>query len=67
MPLANTLARRLIDCGTTSETLVGIYLPRSVESVAAVLGILKAGGAYVPLDTADPVARTQAILDGRRH
>jgi amino acid adenylation domain-containing protein len=42
--------------------MVGVYLSRSVESVAAVLGILKAGYAYVPLDTADPVVRTQAIL-----
>jgi len=60
--LSNQIAHRLQSAGIGPEKLVGVYLPRSVESVAAVLGILKAGGAYVPLDTADPASRTLSIL-----
>ena len=32
------------------ESLVGVYMERSIEMVVALYGILKAGGAYVPLD-----------------
>ncbi|MEO0683696.1 MAG: amino acid adenylation domain-containing protein, partial [Cyanobacteria bacterium J06649_11] len=43
--------------------LVGIYLDRSLDMVAGILGILKAGGAYVPLDPSHPFERLQLILD----
>ena len=54
---ADQLARRLAGLGVGPETVVGVYLDRSVEMVVAVLGILKAGGAYLPLDPAYPAAR----------
>lgn len=54
---ADQLARRLAGLGVRPETVVGVYLDRSVEMVVAVLGILKAGGAYLPLDPAYPAAR----------
>ena len=40
-----------------SNTLIGIYIERSVEMIIAILGILKAGAAYVPFDKADPEER----------
>jgi amino acid adenylation domain-containing protein len=61
--LANRLARRLIELGTGPESLVGIYLTRSVEMLVALFATLKAGGAYVPLDPAYPAERLRMMLE----
>ena len=45
------------------ETLVGIFVERSVDMVVGLLGILKAGGAYVPLDPAYPQERLAFIVN----
>ena len=39
------------------DTLIGIYIDRSIEMIISILGILKAGAAYVPFDRADPEER----------
>ncbi|MEX0446104.1 condensation domain-containing protein, partial [Xenorhabdus sp. SGI246] len=59
---ANQLAHYLIEQGIRPDTLVAICLPRSLQTVIALLGILKAGGAYVPLDASYPQARLQYML-----
>ena len=41
---------------------VGIYLRKSIDAVAAILGVLKAGAAYVPVDAAAPAWRSAYIL-----
>ncbi|WP_206306459.1 non-ribosomal peptide synthetase [Streptomyces malaysiense] len=46
---ANQLAHHLIAAGVGAESLVAVWMERSVELVIAELGIAKAGGAYVPL------------------
>ena len=51
---ANQIAHAVRQLGVAAGTLVGLFLARSLEMVAAILGILKAGGAYVPLDTEYP-------------
>ncbi|MBN1993219.1 MAG: amino acid adenylation domain-containing protein [Anaerolineae bacterium] len=60
---SNQLARRLQKLGVGPETLVGIYMTRSLEMVVGLLGILKAGGAYVPLDPAYPKERLAFMLN----
>ena len=54
---ANRLAHHLRKRGVKAETVVGLSVERSVESVVGMLGILKAGGAYLPLDPVYPGAR----------
>jgi amino acid adenylation domain-containing protein len=59
---ANQLAHYLQGLGIKSETLVGIYMERSLEMMVALLGTLKAGGAYVPLDPTYPRERLTFML-----
>lgn len=65
--LAHTLRRDYRACTGTDiagDTLVGIYLERSLQMLVGILGVLKAGAAYVPLDLADPEDRLRfKILD----
>ncbi|WDE02122.1 non-ribosomal peptide synthetase [Thalassomonas actiniarum] len=60
---ANRLAHYLMAQGVTTQTLVGLYLSRSIDTVVAILAILKAGGAYVPIDAKYPQARVSYMLD----
>ena len=39
------------------DTLIGIYIERSLEMIIGILAILKSGAAYVPFDKADPQER----------
>lgn len=60
---ANQLAHHLRKLGVGPETLVGVYMERSLEMVIALYGILKAGGAYVPLDPEYPAERVAFMLE----
>jgi amino acid adenylation domain-containing protein len=40
-----------------SDTLIGIYIDRSIEMIISILAILKSGAAYVPFDLHDPEER----------
>jgi|GEM_PF-6131113 len=59
----NQLANYLLNRPIELETLVGIYIDRSLEMLIGMLAILKAGGAYVPLDPEYPADRLQFMLD----
>ena len=63
---ANQLARYLQSLGVGPETIVGVYLERSVEMLVGLLGILKAGGAYLPLDPLFPADRLAYMLADSR-
>ncbi len=58
---ANRVAHTLLGLGATTESCIGLMLPRSVEATVAMLGILKAGGAYVPLHPDYPAARLNLL------
>lgn len=59
---SNQLAHYLIQKGVGLETMVGVSMERSIDTVVALLGILKAGGAYVPMDPAYPRDRLELML-----
>lgn len=60
---ANRLARVLMSRGVEVGNTVGIYLERSPDMYAAILGVLKAGAAFVPLDLSFPADRVAFIAE----
>ncbi|MCZ8118403.1 MAG: amino acid adenylation domain-containing protein [Microcystis sp. LE18-22.4A] len=60
---ANQLAHYLQSLGVKADSLVGIFVERSLDMIIGILGILKAGGAYVPLDINYPKERITYILE----
>ncbi|MDB6065338.1 MAG: hasO [Pedosphaera sp.] len=58
---ANQVAVHLRTLGVGPETLVGVFMDRSLEMLIGMLGVLKAGGAYVPMDPAFPKARLASM------
>ncbi|HKP86187.1 MAG TPA: condensation domain-containing protein, partial [Blastocatellia bacterium] len=60
---ANQLSHHLLSLGAGPESLVAIYLERSVEMIVALLATAKAGAAYVPLDTTYPLERIAFVLE----
>ncbi|MFC4908271.1 non-ribosomal peptide synthetase [Actinomadura gamaensis] len=55
------VAARLRDAGAGAETVVGVFLPRGSNLVAAELGVLWAGAAYLPLEPGSPSGRLAHI------
>ncbi|WP_405186299.1 amino acid adenylation domain-containing protein [Streptomyces anulatus] len=59
---ANRLARLLVGRGVGPEQLVGLLLPRSADTLVAMLAVLKSGAAYLPLDPAYPDERLRLMV-----
>lgn len=60
--LSDRVARALLAAGVGRGCRVGLFNPKSVESIVAMVGSLKAGAAYVPVDPNAPAARGAYIL-----
>ncbi|AFY93667.1 non-ribosomal peptide synthetase [Chamaesiphon minutus] len=58
----NQLAHYLQNLGVKADSLVGICVDRSIETIVGLWGIIKAGGAYVPIDPNYPAERLEFIL-----
>ncbi len=63
---ANRLAHHLRRLGVKPETLVALFVERSLDALVGLLGVLKAGGAYVPLDPMYPRDRLAYMLQQSR-
>lgn len=59
---ANQLAHFLRNIGVLSGTVIGVCLPRGVESIVSILAILKVGGVYLPIDPQYPEDRIFYML-----
>ncbi|MFJ4153182.1 amino acid adenylation domain-containing protein, partial [Pseudomonas sp. NPDC089752] len=60
---ANRLAHALQAQGAGPEVVIGVAMPRSVDTVVAFLAVLKSGAAYVPLDIAYPPERLAYMME----
>ncbi|WP_327675288.1 non-ribosomal peptide synthetase [Kitasatospora sp. NBC_00458] len=63
---ANRLAHGLLAAGVGPESVVALAMPRSAESVVALLAVLKAGAAFLPLDADHPRDRIAHMLADSR-
>ncbi|WP_338844425.1 amino acid adenylation domain-containing protein [Massilia sp. W12] len=63
------IASALQGAGAQAGEMIGIYLPRSADMLAAALGVMIAGCAYVPMDPAFPAERLGFMQEdaGLRH
>jgi amino acid adenylation domain-containing protein len=59
---ANQVARILRKRGVQPDSIVGLMMGRSFETITGMLGTLKAGGAYLPIDVDTPQNRLLSIL-----
>lgn len=60
--LSSRVRDRLNHMGVRPGDRVGLHLPKSVDSIAAIFGVLRTGAAYVPVDADAPVERGAYIL-----
>lgn len=60
---ARRVSQALRPLGVGREVTVGVAVPRSIESLTAVLGVLGSGGAYVPIDPAYPIERQRLVAE----
>jgi amino acid adenylation domain-containing protein len=60
--LSDFVRGRLLRLGVRRGDRVGIYMHKSIDAVASILGILKTGAVYVPVDPLAPVARNAFIF-----
>ncbi|MFJ5812233.1 amino acid adenylation domain-containing protein, partial [Streptomyces sp. NPDC093093] len=63
---ANRLARLLVTEGAGPERFVALTLPRTADTIVALLAVLKSGAAYVPVDPGYPSDRITSMLDDAR-
>jgi amino acid adenylation domain-containing protein len=60
--LSDKVRDKLVQLGIRRGDRVGVFLHKSIDSVATFFGIMKCGAAYIPVDANAPVARNVYIL-----
>ena len=60
--LTDRIKDHLIRIGVREGDRVGVYIPKSIGSLASIFGILKSGAAYIPVDPTAPASRNAFIF-----
>ena len=60
---SDILAAALRKAHVTTDTFVGLMLPRRISFMISVLAVFKAGGTYIPLDCDYPYSRLKYMID----
>lgn len=60
--MVDALYESLIKLGVQKNSIVALYLSRSIEMIASILAIMKIGAAYLPLSITDPISRIKYII-----
>src|SRR5215470_13541650 len=60
--LSDRMRDRIAALGVKRGDRVGIYMPKSIDTLTVIFGALKAGAAYVPVDPGAPASRGAYIL-----
>jgi amino acid adenylation domain-containing protein len=60
--ISSALAQELVRQGVVKGDVVGLFLPRSLNTIIAQLAILKAGAAYAPFDPTYPVEHLRYMI-----
>lgn len=59
---ADRVAGALAALGVGLESVVGVFLQRSLEMLPAMIGTFRAGAVYLPIDSSLPIERVQFLL-----
>lgn len=59
---ANKIAHYLLYNGIKKSDVVAVYLIKSIDFVASILGVMKVGAAYLPIDASYPPARVEYMI-----
>lgn len=59
---SNQLARVLRENNISRESIVALFMERSIEMIVGIFAVLKAGGAYLPISPEYPDERVKYIL-----
>ena len=59
---ASIIASELLAAGLKNDDMIGLYLPRSLDSIASVMAVLKIGAGCIPLDISFPEDRIRYML-----
>ncbi|MFT9818492.1 amino acid adenylation domain-containing protein [Lysinibacillus sp. NPDC056185] len=60
---SNQVARILREKGVKADSIVGIFVERSIHMIIGIMGVLKSGGAYLPIDINLPRSRIEYMLE----
>ena len=60
--ISNRIARVLRNNGVNADSISGLMIEPSIETIIGIFSILKAGGGYLPLDTQQPAERRSYML-----
>jgi tyrocidine synthetase-3 len=59
---ANRVAHHLLERGVRPNTMVALYMRRSIHMLASIIGIFKTGAAYLPVEVDYPEERIRYML-----